>query len=352
MNKRLNNILFNLLYLTLLASIKNVTYHVPPNRIYVVGGIYVEIITEGVELLYDLICSNYFDEKKYKRYINTMETKIFIKHENEVGRNTNKQILERELRKVLEDETYEDLYGFYIIKKNIDEFKNDIEYIKENNDEILNNVLTRVYKFLPSWMKVNPKIILYAGGEDGGFATFTKNVYVNLGKYIGRKEEFEKVLAHEFYHTRHISFQKKITLFIKTSLYPEKAMFDTLGRVLEEGIACLVQQGINFDIDDPVGTLTKRDILLSKEHFDMLNSALLSIKEERPNYNIIYKISVYVLGYIIARTLYENDGIFILDEWTVNFDYKKPIKRYVKLCREKNKPSGFARGIENWLLDK
>lgn len=311
-----------------------------------------EIITEGVELLYDLISSNYFDEKKYKQYINAMETKIFIKHENQVGRNTNKLMLERELKKVLEDDTYEDLYGFYIIKKNINEFKNDIEYIKANKHEILDNVLIQVYKFLPNWMKVKPKIILYAGGADGGFATFTKNVYINLGKYIGRKEEFEKVLAHEFYHARHICLQKKIILYIKTSLYPKRAMFDSLGRMLEEGIACLVQQGIKFDIDDPVGTLTKRDILLSKEHFDMLNNAILTIKEERPNYSLIYKINVYVLGYIIARTLYENDGVFILDEWTVNFDYKKPIKRYIELCREKNKPSGFSEEIEKWLLGK
>lgn len=128
-------------------------------------------------------------------------------------------------------------------------------------------------------------------------------------------------------------------------------MYSTLGRILEEGIACLVQHGTNFKIDDPIGTLTNRDMFLSKEHFKILNESMISIKNGDPDYGKIYRINVYVLGYIISKTIYENGDKSILDEWTVNFNYIKPIRRYIEICKKNKRHSGFYREIEDWLLN-
>ena len=121
-----------------------------------------------------------------------------------------------------------------------------MEYIKANEREIINNALFRVYRFVPNEVPIKPNIYIIAGGCDGGFTAFMKKIYINFGKYIENIEEFEKVLAHELYHSRYLKFYKKAFLILKMSLYTEKAMYETLGRILEEGIACLIQHGLIF----------------------------------------------------------------------------------------------------------
>src|SRR5699024_7618804 len=183
-----------------------------------------------------------------------------------------------------------------------------------------------------------------------GFTIFMKNVYVNLGRYIGNMEEFEKVLAHELYHGRKLEWYKKFYLILKMNMDNEKPMFETLGRIFEEGIACLIQHGVKLSKDDPIETLTRRKLILSQEAFGDLDKVLLSIKNGRPNYQLIASLDVYVLGYKIIRILYENKGIYILDEWTINYNYKKIIKEYVFICKEKKITTGFRKDIDKWLL--
>lgn len=308
-----------------------------------------KVITDGIDIIIDFLKESNFNEKKFKHYISSPQMKIFLKHEKRLKRNTNKKMVKKELKRVFLNKKYEDDYGFFILKRNIFQLEKDINYIKENEKEIFKRVCMQVYKYLPRHIEVDPNIIIYLGGFDGGFATFTKNVYVNIGRYIGNLKEFEKLLAHEFYHARKIPFKKKVSLFFVMSFYPEKAMYDTLGRILEEGIACLIQHGVNFCNDDPIETLTNRDILLSKDYFNILNESLLSIKNEKPDYNLICKINPYVLGYIISKAIYENKGIDVLDKWTINLNYKDPIKTYLDICRDKNISSGFSTEVEEWL---
>lgn len=310
-----------------------------------------KIITNGMDIIIDFLKESSFDEKKFIKYIYSPQMKIFLKHEKRLNRYTDKEIVEEELKKVFSNKKYEDAYGFSTLKKNIFQLEKDIEYIKENEKKITERACKEVYKYLPKELEINPDIILYIGGLDGGFATFTKDVYINIGRYIGKLKEFEKVLAHEFYHARRISVKRKLSLFFKINFYPEKGMYSTLGRILEEGIACLVQHGTNFKIDDPIGTLTNRDMFLSKEHFKILNESMISIKNGDPDYGKIYRINVYVLGYIISKTIYENGDKSILDEWTVNFNYIKPIRRYIEICKKNKRHSGFYREIEDWLLN-
>ncbi|WP_352405112.1 DUF5700 domain-containing putative Zn-dependent protease [Sporanaerobacter acetigenes] len=309
-----------------------------------------EIFVDGVEYILNILEDDKFDDKKLKKYLSSKEGKLFLKHEKELRRKTNSLTIEEELRKVVEDENYKDPYEFYILKDNIEEVKKNLQFIKKNEDIIFENVLKQLYKYIPESIKVDPNIVLYAGGVDGGFAIFTKNVYINFIKYIGNIDEFEKILAHEFYHARQIPIGKKVSLILKMSFYSKKALYDTLGRLLEEGIASLVEHGTDFVRDDPVGTLTHREILFYKEHFNILNRALLSIKNGKPDYNLIYKINVYVLGYIISKTIYEREGTSILNKWTVDFDYKIPIKKYIEICEIEGKPSEFDIDVENWIM--
>ncbi|HHV26720.1 hypothetical protein FYJ27_04610 [Anaerosalibacter bizertensis] len=308
-----------------------------------------KVITDGIDIIIDFLKESNFNEKKFKDYISSPQMKIFLKHEKRLKRDTNKKKIKNELKRVFLNEKYDDDYGFSILKRNIVQLEKDINYIKENEREIFERVCIQVYEYLPKNIEVDPNIIIYLGGFDGGFATFTKDVYVNIGRYIGNLKEFEKLLAHECYHARKIPFKRKVSLFFKMSFYPEKAMYDTLGRILEEGIACLVQHGVNFCNDDPIGTLTSRDMLLSKEYFEILNESLLSIKNENPDYNLICKINPYVLGYIISKTIYKHKGIVVLNEWTINFNYKDPIKTYIDICRDKDISSGFSTEVEEWL---
>ena len=309
-------------------------------------------MTEGVELVIELLDSTYFDENKFKRYIYSKVGKIFFSHERELRRRTSPRIVELEIKKVINNPKYRDSYGFYILKENIELVKKDLEYIKSNEVDIISQVLEQIYRYVPMWVEINPNITLYVGGVDGGFATFTKDVYINYIKYIGNIEEFKKVLAHEFYHARLVPISKKIKLFLKKSFYINRAKYDSLGRIFEEGIACLIEHGVNFETDDPVGTLTNRDILLKKEHFEVLNEALFSIKQNNPDYNLIYKINVYVIGYIISKMIYENEGSVFLNQWTVNFNYEILIQKYIEICKETGIASGFDRDIEKWLQGK
>lgn len=307
------------------------------------------IITEGVELIIELLDSTYFDEKKFKKYMYSKVGKIFLNHERELRRNTSPQIIKNEMKRVINNPKYKDSYDFYKLKENLISVKEELEYIKLNEETIISSVLEQVYKFIPRWVEIRPDITLYAGGIDGGFATFTKDVYINYIKYIGNLNEFKKVLAHEFYHARKVPINKKIELFFKMNFYNGRAKYDSLGRIFEEGIACLIQHGVNLNVDDPVETLTKRDILLKKEHFAVLNHALYSIKKGTPDYNLINKINIYTLGYIISKTIYEQNSSISLDEWTINFNYKALIKRYIEICKQNGITSGFDRDIEKWL---
>ena len=307
------------------------------------------IITEGVELIIELLDSTYFDEKKFKKYMYSKVGKIFLNHERELRRNTSPQIIKNEMKRVINNPKYKDSYDFYKLKENLISVKEELEYIQLNEETIISSVLEQVYKFIPRWVEIRPDITLYAGGIDGGFATFTKDVYINYIKYIGNLNEFKKVLAHEFYHARKVPINKKIELFFKMNFYNGRAKYDSLGRIFEEGIACLIQHGVNLNVDDPVGTLTKRDIILKKEHFAVLNHALYSIKKGTPDYNLINKINIYTLGYIVSKTIYEQNSSISLDEWTINFNYKALIKRYIEICKQNGITSGFDRDIEKWL---
>jgi hypothetical protein len=306
--------------------------------------------SRGTEFLISLYKNNYFDEKKYKEWINTHEMKEFLRHERALNRNTSKSILKREILKVLKDSSYEDMYGYFRIKRNIEQIEKDYNYINDNWEIIVNNALKRLYSIIPEWVEINPQIFLLAGGVDGGFCIFGKRIYINLIKYIGKIEEFEKVISHEMYHIRKNPFRRKKSWIKNMYFYPEKYLYELFGRILEEGIACLIQHEANFIADDPAGTLTKENMNFAEEEFKKLNEMLIFVKKGKPQYFSFQRLNAYVIGYKIAKFLYEKDGLFILNKWTLDYNYKEPIKKYIEVCRESNVNSGFTRNVEEWIL--
>ena len=135
-------------------------------------------------------------------------------------------------------------------------------------------------------------------------------------------------------------------------LKTNRLTYEIIGKSIEEGIACLVQHGAILTSDDPIGTLTKRNLILSKEEFDRLNHILLSIKHDTFNYKDVVKLNIYVIGYHIVSTIYKTEGVLILDDWTIGLEYKRIIKKYIEVCNMNNIPSGFTREVVEWIIDE
>ena len=304
---------------------------------------------DSIISLSNILKQNTFNEKEFNRFIKTKGTQGFILHQKNMGNEINIETIKKELNKVIVDESYQDRYDFYLIKRNIKKIHEDIKYIKENGELIVNKALKEIYKIVPKDMKISTNIYLYIGGTDGGFTINRRKVFINYGKYIGQSEELIKILSHELYHSRHLSLKNRLILMFKMISKTNRFIYESIGKSIEEGIACLVQHGSFLKKDDPIGTLTRRNIVFIKDELDLLNNILLNIKNDQLRYKDIRKLNIYVIGYHIVRTVYNNEGVFVLDDWTVNLEYRKIMRKYVEICKKKDLISGFTKEIEEWI---
>ena len=291
-----------------------------------------------------------FDERLYNTFIRTKGGKRFVEYEKSLEKARGKDDIKKELIKLVEDESYEDKYQFYKLKRNLNQLKIDIKYIKEKGDAILENALKEVYKIVPHNMSIKSNIYLYGGGANGGFTIDRKDIFINYGKYIGKKEEFIKILSHELYHSRKLSIESRIKFLFKMVFRVNRLIYGILGKALEEGIASLVQHGSILKVDDPVDTLTRRNLLLCKEQFDLLNDILRDIKYGRINNKKIGKLNLYIIGYHIVTTIYNIEGVMVLDHWTENLEFREIIKRYIEICNENQITSGIDKEIVEWIF--
>lgn len=302
--------------------------------------------------LLNILNKKTFDEKEFNKFIRTKGAKEFIKYEKDTNDYGNIRHMKEELKKVVLDEYYRDQYEFHLIKRNIEKLNRDIDYIKENEKEIIDKVLKEVYKIVPRCMTINFRIYLYAGGTDGGFTINRKKVFINYGKYIGNKEEFIKILSHELYHSRDIPLKTRFIFFLNILLRTNRLIYEIIGKFLEEGIASLVQHGPYLQVDDLAGTLTKRNLLFLREQFQLLNKCLLGVKFDNISRKDTEKLNFYVIGYHIVTTIYNKEGVLILDEWTENLKYGKIIKKYVEICNTDNISSGFTKEVLDFIINE
>lgn len=304
---------------------------------------------DSIVSLANILKQDTFNEKEFRKYIKGRGTKEFLNHEKNINNGTNIRKIKKELKTVVLNETYKDMYNFYLIKENIESLNRDIVYLEENEEHIIGKVFKEVYKIVSKEMKVKSNIYLYGGGVDGGFTINRDKIFINYGKYIGDREELIKILSHEVYHSRNISIKDRLTFSLSIVLSPSPIIPEIIGKIIEEGIALLIQHGGNLEKDDPTGTLTRRKLMFIKDEFDLLNHILLDAKNGMYSYKKIRNLDIYVLGYYIVTTIYNKKGIFILDDWTVNLKYENIIKEYIEICKDDNIPSGFTDKVKELI---
>lgn len=309
-----------------------------------------DIKTDCIVELYNILKQDTFDKKAFNDFLKTKGGRGFLEHERSRHKGWDKKDLKEELRRVIIDNNYEDEYEFHKIKRDIFQLKEDIDYIEKNYNVIIDSALKEVYKIVPHHMNIKSSIYLYAGGVDGGFTINRRKAFINYGKYIDKRDDFIDILGHELYHCRKISLENRIKYLFRIGFKSERAMYEVVGKLIEEGIACLVQHGPILKKDDPVNALTRRNLLLRKEEFDLLNHILLSIKSNRLDYEKMAKLNIYIIGYHIISTIYNSEGVLILDHWTENLRYAEIIKKYIEICNENNVGSGFTQEVEEWIL--
>lgn len=292
-----------------------------------------------------------FDEELFNRFIETKGARGFIDHENTMGRKVDKRDIREELVRLIENDGYKDKYFFYQIKNHLKELKNDIEYLIKNNKLVIDLALKRVYEIVPEEVKIVTNIYLYTGGIDGGFTINRKYVFINYGNYIGEREEFIKILSHELYHSRYVTYKHRAKFILKSISKKNRHPYSILGKIIEEGIACLIQHGTFLKKDDPTGSLTRRNLSLSRKQFNLLNEILLDIKYERPFNKKIKELNIYLIGYIIVSTVYNEEGVLILDNWTLNLNFKEIIKKYMELCLRDNILPALSSESIGWLIN-
>lgn len=304
---------------------------------------------ESIVSLANILKQDTFDEKEFRRYIKGRGTKGFLNHEKNINSKTSTRKTKEELKTVVSNKAYKDEYNFYLIKENIEKLNKDIVYLEENEEYILGQVFKEVYKVVPKEMKVKSNIYLYGGGVDGGFTFNRDKIFINYGKYIGTREELIKILSHEVYHSRNISIKDRLAFSLSIVFSPNPIIPEIIGKIIEEGIALLIQHGGNLEKDDPTGTLTRRKLMFIKDEFDLLNHVLLDAKNGMSSYKKIRNLDIYVLGYYIVTTIYNKKGIFILDDWTVNLKSENIIKEYIQICKDNNMPSGFTDQVKELI---
>jgi len=301
-------------------------------------------------ILAELLRKNTFDHKLFNAFIETKGAKGFIDHENTMGRKVNRLDIKEEIIKVIQEDEYEDRFQFHMVKKNLDNLIEDIDYLKKNRKLIINKALERVYEIVPEEIKIHTNICLYAGGIDGGFTINRNHVFINYGKYIGQKEEFVKILSHELYHSRQIPLIYKAKFFLRTISSKKRYAYGILGKIIEEGIACLIQHGAILNKDDIIGNLTKSNLSHNKKQFEILNEILLDIRYGNFYKHKFKELNVYSIGYLIVTTVYNEWGVLILDNWTICMDFRNIIKKYNELCIENGFPCYLKPESIGWFI--
>lgn len=312
-------------------------------------GDMVGINTDSIELLIKIFKKDKLDENLYKAFMGTKGVREFLSHEKIMGRPVSIRDFKGEIKRAVENSDYEDGYGFYVFKNNLGRIEEDIKDIKRSVNPIIKEAKRKVYKVVPKSMPISTDIKLYWGGMDGGFTLKRREIYINYRRYFGNREEFIKILSHEMYHARKISIKNRGKFLLGTILKENRLLYKTVGRIVEEGLALIVQHGPDLKKDDITETLTKSNLVLVREEFNILNDVLWDIKAGEGSVKVKY-LNIYVIGYFIISLIYKERGIGSLNYWTVDLNYRRIIKEYVEICNKKGISPNIEGAIIRWIL--
>lgn len=313
-------------------------------------GDMVAINVESIDLMIKMFKKDNLDKDLFRSLMRTKGIKEFINHEKSMGRFRLISPLKDEIKRVIEDKEYEDVYDFYILKNNLEQLEIDIKNILKNSNSIIEEAKEKVYEIVPKDIQIRTSIYLYWGGIDGAFTLNRKEIFINYRKYFGDREEFIKVLSHEMYHARKLTLMNRIKYCFRMISRDNRLLYDIIGRTIEEGMALVVQHGPNLTKDDLTGMLTKWNILFVKEEFQHLNSILNSIRRRNGNSITKRHLNIYVIGYCIVSLIYKERGIEILNYWTVDLNLRRIIREYVELNNRNKTSSNLDKNIIRWIL--
>ncbi|PHS32061.1 MAG: hypothetical protein COA82_09625 [Alkaliphilus sp.] len=292
------------------------------------------------------------------KYLRNFAVKGIFFHDRMLNRKSNSKIFKKELNKVLQDKDYKGSYRLSEIKENNDDIEELITYFKTNRDSINEKIMTTVSRYIDSenFDKIN--VILYAGGSDYGFCLLPKNLYINVGMFIKNTEAMIATLSHEMYHARKIKYFSYIKLYCSKVFTKEKHFNIIFSEIIEEGIAALIEYGTEHQYYDN-SIVSLEELENAREYFGILNDVVLRISEmtsagqvklEMKNYRRKRGNLCYVVGYILAKRVYDEVGTKGLNIWSKNYLCKEFMKKYLLSCKKNGIKSNFDPIIEETIM--
>lgn len=309
---------------------------------------FVKINIDAVKFLKEVLEGD-ISYGKLRKLTRAKAMKKYIEYERTINKGIDEFKLMEEIIKLKIYEGYKDRFELHILKDNLPFFVKELENIKQEEREIIQKALKKVYEIIPEHVEIHPKIYLYAGGIDGGFTLNRKEIYINYIKYLSNSEELIKIISHELFHSRKIHPKIKFIRYFKLNT-KDIYLYELFGKIFEEGIALLIQHGPVLKKDDPVGSLTKGKLSLVDKEFENLNNLLWRIKGGA-KYIDIKTVDYYILGYFMVSFLYDFYGKEILLPWILELDYIPLLKSFIKGVKKKENTVMFSEEIENWMMN-
>lgn len=295
-------------------------------------------------------------DRSYRSLLMDKDSLILYIHDKTLGRKSNPKYLKKAFENFQSGKPECGVYGLYEVEKHLDELESFAFVVDNSSSELEAYAINRLKPYVSMKYFKNVKGILYPFGRDGGFALLPKSFYMNVQTFKNDFESFKPVYAHEIYHARKRHVMKFLKFFLSQFLSKERSLTRELGWIIEEGIASLVELGVDLEYI-PLSSITPHELEHIEDHFNIVNMRILNdpdykekveaiVEKNRIN-QYLYK---YQVGYYIARKVYLSAGITGLNHWTEDCNYKSVMKIYIESCRSTDEKTYLDESIENIIM--
>jgi len=318
----------------------------------------IKINTNYVRKILSIIRNEDTNRRNINKIIWCSESFNIYLHDKTLGRKSTPKVFKYELLNLHKENQQEGIYCLNDIKDKLNDIENCILEIENKEDFLLNVIPKKIEKYVALDNFSRIRAVLYPVGFDGGFSLMPRVIFMNVRKYSKDFESFTSIFAHEVYHAR----KRKFSFFTKFTynqyFCKDRHYHKTLGWIVEEGIASLIELGTEMDYTS-LSSVTPKELDKIEGYFKILNTILINdvsknqrIEEIVKEYHVNKYILNYVVGYWIAKSVFEYSGIGGLNWWTINHDYKNVLKLYILSCKSKSENSYLDKEIEKMILDK
>lgn len=296
--------------------------------------------------------------RNYRSLLMLRDSWMIYLHDKTLHRKSGPRYLKQAFKRYFKGDHEDVIYGLKEIEKHLKCLENFIDIVEDSAIELEEYAIHRLSTFMDVKGFKKVKGILYPFGRDGGFALLPNTFYMNVQTYKNDFESFKPVYAHEIYHARKRKLGKFIRFYLSQFFSNEKRLSKELGWIIEEGIASLVELGVDSEMT-PLSAVTAHELECIEDHFNIVNMKILndsnyhkkveeSINKRKWNH-YLYK---YQVGYYIAREVFLFAGKKGLDHWTENSDYKSVMRIYIESCRASNKTTYLDESIQKAIMKR